>query len=62
MKAQLFCDALTMLIWQRQPEAGLIVNLDQGVQYAIYQYRNLLKNGGMSKKVVGTMPLLKIFG
>ena len=54
MKAQLVCDALTMAIWQRQPDAGLIVHSDQGVQYASHQYRNLLKNNGfigsMSKK------------
>ena len=54
MKAQLVCDALTMAIWQRQPEAGLIVHSDQGVQYASHQYRRLLKNhnfiGSMSKK------------
>jgi transposase InsO family protein len=34
MKAQLVCDALTMAIWQRQPDAGLIVHSDQSVQYA----------------------------
>ena len=54
MKAQLVFDALTMAIWQRQPEAGLIVHSDQGVQYASHQYRRLLKKhafiGSMSKK------------
>ena len=54
MKAQLVCDALTMAIWQRRPEEGLIVHSDQGVQYASHQYRKLLKNNGflgsMSKK------------
>jgi transposase InsO family protein len=54
MKAQLVCDALTMAIWQRQPNDGLIVHSDQGVQYASHQYRQLLKNNGfigsMSKK------------
>ena len=54
MKAQLVCDALTMAIWQRQPNTGLIVHSDQGVQYASHQYRNLLKDNGfigsMSKK------------
>ena len=29
-EAQLFFDALTMAIWQRQPKAGLIVHSDQG--------------------------------
>lgn len=54
MKAKLVCDALTMAIWQRQPEAGLIVHSDQGVQYASDEYRRLLKShgliGSMSKK------------
>jgi len=54
MKAELVCDALTMAIWQRQPEEGLIVHSDQGVQYASHQYRKLLKSNGfigsMSKK------------
>jgi transposase InsO family protein len=54
MKAQLVCDALTMAIWQRQPDKGLIVHSDQGVQYASHQYRKLLNDnnyiGSMSKK------------
>jgi putative transposase len=54
MKAQLVCDALTMAIWQRQPDKGLIVHSDQGVQYASHQYRQLLATNGfvgsMSKK------------
>jgi len=54
MKAQLVCDALTMAIWQRNPDKGLIVHSDQGVQYASHQYRSLLKDhgfiGSMSKK------------
>ena len=54
MKAQLVCDALTMAVWQRSPEKGLIVHSDQGVQYASHQYRKLLNNNGfigsMSKK------------
>ena len=54
MKASLVCDALTMAIWQRNPDKGLIVHSDQGVQYASHQYRKLLKDNGfigsMSKK------------
>jgi len=54
MKAELVCDALTMAIWQRNPDKGLIVHSDQGVQYASHQYRKLLKHNGfigsMSKK------------
>ena len=54
MKAQLVCDALRMAIWQRQPEAGLIVHTDRGSQYASKAYRRLLKSrgfiGSMSRK------------
>ena len=54
MKASLVCDALTMAIWQRKPQAGLIVHSDQGVQYASDDYRRLLRThgliGSMSKK------------
>jgi len=54
MKAELVYDALKMAIWQRNPDKGLIVHSDQGVQYASHQYRKLLKDNGfigsMSKK------------
>ena len=54
MKAGLVCDALQMAIWQRQPEAGLIVHSDRGSQYASKAYRRLLKThsfiGSMSRK------------
>ncbi|MFQ3193539.1 MAG: putative transposase [Colwellia sp.] len=46
MKAQLFCDALTIAIWQRQPKAGLIVHSIRSVQYTSHQYRRLLKSRG----------------
>lgn len=46
MKAALVCDALQMAIWQRQPQAGLIVHSDRGSQYASKQYRSLLKIHG----------------
>lgn len=46
MKASLVCDALRMAIWQRQPQAGLIVHSDRGSQYASRQYRRLLKIHG----------------
>ncbi|MCE7914450.1 MAG: IS3 family transposase, partial [Nitrosomonas sp. PRO4] len=42
MKARLVCDALRMAIWQRQPQAGLIVHTDHGSQYASRQHRKLL--------------------
>jgi len=54
MTAQLVCDALRMVIWQRRPKAGLIVHSDRGSQYASNAYRRLLKAhdfvGSMSRK------------
>lgn len=54
MKAQLVCDALIMVIWQRRPRAGLIVHTDRGSQYASKAYRKLLLaneiKGSMSRK------------
>ena len=54
MTAQLVCDALKMAIWQRHPEAGLIVHSDRGSQYTSKAYKRLLKAhgfiGSMSRK------------
>jgi putative transposase len=54
MKAQLVCDALTMAIWQRRPEAGLIHHSDRGSQYASKAFSKILKahgiKGSMSRK------------
>lgn len=54
MNAQLVYDALTMALWQRQPNAGLIHHSDRGSQYASRQFRQLLKQhqvtGSMSRK------------
>ena len=54
MTAQRVCDALKMAIWQRRPDAGLIVHSDRGSQYASKAYRRLLKAhgfiGSMSRK------------
>lgn len=54
MKSSLVCDALKMAVWQRRPEAGLIVHSDRGSQYASKNYRRLLKahgfTGSMSRK------------
>ena len=54
MKAKLVTDALRMAVWQRRPEAGLIVHSDRGSQYASKAYRGLLKAhafvGSMSRK------------
>lgn len=51
MKAKLVTDALRMAIWQRQPEAELIVHSDRGSQYASKAYRQLLQASGF----VGSM-------
>ena len=54
MTSSLVCDALKMAVWQRHPEAGLIVHSDRGSQYASRNYRQLLKAhgfiGSMSRK------------
>jgi putative transposase len=54
MKARLVADALRMAMWQRRPDAGLIVHSDRGSQYASKAYRGLLKAnafvGSMSRK------------
>ncbi|MFT6777895.1 MAG: hypothetical protein ACJAV1_001821 [Paraglaciecola sp.] len=47
------CVALTMVIWQRQPKAGLIVHSDQGVQYASNDYRRLIKTHNEYSETVG---------
>jgi putative transposase len=47
MKTKLVFDALTMELWQRQPEAGLIVHSDQGDQYTNDEYRRLLTSHGL---------------
>jgi len=43
MKAQLVCDALTMAMWQRRPNVGLIHHSDRGSQYASKVFKKLLK-------------------
>ena len=48
MKAQLVFDALRMAIWQRRPQAGLVVHSDRGAQYASTDYRRLLSDHELS--------------
>jgi len=54
MKAQLVCDALTMALWQRKPDEGLVHHSDRGSQYASKAFRQLLNahdmKGSMSRK------------
>ena len=48
------CSALSMALRQRQPAPGLVHHSDRGVQYASYEYTDLLKQHGarisMSRK------------
>jgi len=50
----LVIQALTMAIWRRRPQAGLIVHSDRGSQYASNDYQQLLERYGflcsMSRK------------
>jgi putative transposase len=47
-------DALKMAIWRRNPGAGLVHHSDRGVQYACWDYQQMLKANGflcsMSRK------------
>ncbi|MCU7829573.1 MAG: DDE-type integrase/transposase/recombinase [Candidatus Thiodiazotropha sp. (ex Myrtea sp. 'scaly one' KF741663)] len=47
MKAQLFCDALQMAIWRRQPKIGLINHSDRGSQFASKAFKRLLNDHGI---------------
>jgi putative transposase len=51
MNARLVCDALTMAIWQRKPDEGLIHHSDRGSQYASKRFRKVLD----VHKIVGSM-------
>jgi transposase InsO family protein len=50
----LVIQALTLAIWRRRPEAGLVVHSDRGSQYASNDYQKLLESHGflcsMSRK------------
>lgn len=45
--SQLVCDALTMAIHHRQPNAGLLHHSDQGITYTSSKYKALLKDHKM---------------
>ena len=47
LEARLAVSALTMALRQRQPEPGLTHHSDRGVQYASYEYTDLLKQYGI---------------
>ena len=46
--SQLVCDALGMAIEHRAPQAGLLHHSDQGITYTSVQYRELLKENGIT--------------
>jgi len=47
MKTGLINDALTMAIWKRKPNKGLIWHSDRGSQYASASHRDVLKDHGI---------------
>lgn len=51
MPSSLVNDALTMAIWKRRPNAGLLVHSDRGVQYVSIQYRERLAHAGIEPSV-----------
>ena len=46
MTRDLVMNALTMAVWRRQPQAGLMVHSDRGCQYASHDYQKLLAQHG----------------
>ena len=54
MTRELVMSALTMAVWRRRPEPGVVVHSDRGSQYASGDYQALLKSHGfrcsMSRK------------
>jgi len=44
MRAELVNNALTMAIWARKPQQGLLWHTDRGSQYASESHRNILKD------------------
>jgi transposase InsO family protein len=47
MRVDLVKDALTMALWRRRPQAGLIHHSDRGSQYACEAYQERLKAHGL---------------
>ena len=47
LEAQLAVSALRMAVTQRQPRPGLVHHSDRGIQYASYDYTDLLKQHGV---------------
>jgi transposase InsO family protein len=51
MKATLVNDALTMALWRRKPDKGLIWHSDQGSQYCSKSHRAILKDHGIQQSM-----------
>jgi len=47
MRTSLVIDALTMAVWRRRPDKGLVHHSDRGSQYASYAYQAVLDKQGM---------------
>jgi putative transposase len=47
MRAELVNNALTMAIWSRKPQRGLLWHTDRGSQYASESHRSILKDHGI---------------
>lgn len=53
MRASLVCQALSMALITRQPQAGLIVHTDRGVQYASEEYLAILSKYHVTASMSG---------
>jgi transposase InsO family protein len=53
MRASLVCQALSMALITRQPQAGLIVHTDRGVQYTSEEYLALLSKYHVTASMSG---------
>lgn len=51
MRAQLVNDALSMAIWKRKPDKGLLWHTDRGSQYASESHRALLRQHSISRSM-----------
>ena len=51
MKSKLVNDALTMAIWKRKPQRGLVWHSDRGSQYASDSHRSILKDHGIVQSI-----------
>jgi transposase InsO family protein len=54
MTCELVCDAFSMAVRQRQPEAGLIFHSDRGSQYTSSDFQTLLARHGTLASMSGT--------